>query len=171
MSDDTEDAFDLVRFNRSRDHGVVSPPERGAHFTQDGFMFGADGRVAPDWLDEQGKSRLRRKAARAKADRAADQARRKSLVAAGIDPDEPDDGTEPRKPRRAVASDVTEEGDGAPDGAGVNLIAWAKGERKFQWFKIKSAFLEQHAKAVENKEDALVWLVDNDFIDKDEVNI
>jgi hypothetical protein len=166
MADIDDEIFDLVKLDRTRHGARVTPPENGAHWEQDGFYFDNEGRLAPAWLTEKDKDRLRRKAARAKASNAAEAARRKALIAAGIDPDQEEDD----------AGNVTAKSAGpakAPAEAGksdaVDLLAWARGELKAPWFKVRAAFEAQHAVSVENKEDAMIFLVKAGLMVADEV--
>lgn len=161
---DDNEIFDLVRLDRSRHFAQVHPEEKGAHFEQDGFYFGMDGRIAPAWLSDKDKDRLRRKAMRAKAAQTAEAARRKALLAAGIDPDqdEDDNGNVTAK-ASAVTSNKPE---GKSDA--LDLVAWGRGELKAPWFKVRAAFEAQYSRSVENKEDALIFLIDQKLIVADE---
>ena len=37
----------MMRLDRNRPHGRVQPPYKGAHYTQGGYYFAADGRLVP----------------------------------------------------------------------------------------------------------------------------
>lgn len=168
MAEDKDDEFDLVRLDKNRDFDKVTPPEDGAHFHQDNLYFGHDGRLAQAWLKPADKERVRRKVARAKAEDAANKARREALKKAGIDPDakDPDAGQAPSRSAKPSAPAELEK-----DSATVDLLAWARGEAKVSWFKVRQAFVAQHAREVENKEDALIFLADQGLINADEVGV
>lgn len=168
MADENDD-YDLIRLDRSRHFAVVAPPENGAHFHQDDLYFDHSGRIATEWLSEKDKERIRRKIARAKAEQAADRARRDALKKAGLDPDQADEDALKGKATGSKAAPAVEPEKG--DGSTVDLKAWARGELKVSWFKVRQAFVAQHSKEVENKEDALIFLADQGLIGADEVGV
>ena len=144
-----------IRLDRSRSHDVVFPPESGAHFYQDGLYFCHEGKVVEDMIDAHGEKAIRRKTARAAAKKAAEEAYAKALAEDGVDPEQ-------------IAIEVEKAREtGSTDTGALDLVAWAKGEKKYQFFAVRKAFQEQHGKHINDRNDAIDWLVENGHLPED----
>lgn len=162
--DQIKEAANLIKLNKSRDFGVCFPPENNVHFHQDGFYFDAKGNLCLHMLDEEATKRLRRLAVIRAADVAAEEAREKRLQELGASPEDIA-ASKAESAQPAVGNGVDAENS-------VDLVGWAKGEKKYSFLKIPVAFRDQYSVATINtKEDAINWLVENGKIAEDQVKI
>ncbi len=138
-----------ITLDRSRHVGTVFPPENGAVHFQDGLLFKNDGTLALDAMDGPALKRLEKAIVRRKADIAAEEAKRAVYAKLGIDPAE----LEGMSAGEFIAKTAeVNPGD-------INLVAWAKGETKYQWFQVRAAAKEQYGIAL-NSEDGKKHLID-----------
>ncbi len=154
--------YSKIKLDRSRPFDSCHPSENNAHFYQDHLYFTHGGELVVAMLDEHGHKALKRKTARAAAKKAAEEAFAKALVDAG---ENEADVAEVMKAAEAAGAEVV------ADPNAIDLIAWAKGQRKYVFGQIRKAFSEQHSKVISDKRDALEWLVDNGLIDEDDIAI
>lgn len=148
-----------IKLDKSRDHAVVFPPENGAHFYQDGLYFSHDSSLVVDMIDENGAKILKRKEAKAAAQKAAAEVYRNMLKEGGV----ADEEIEAELGKAKDAGTVT------ADPEAIDLLAWAKGQKNYPFFQVRKAFQTQHAKVINDKADGLEWLVLNDKIEADEI--
>lgn len=52
----------MKTLDRSRNHGTIHPPHEGAHYTQDGYYFDAEGKLVEALLKPEQKAALAKKA-------------------------------------------------------------------------------------------------------------
>lgn len=156
-----------IRLDRSRHFAIVTPPENGAHFHQDGLYFTHGGEVVEDMIDEAGVKAIKRRNAQAAAKAAAEDAYRKALEEQGMEPDAIKGEIE----RVKNAGALTDAAAGAANSQAVDLIAWAKGHKQYPWFTVRKAFTDQHSRDVENKANALDFLADEGLIAPEDINI
>ena len=113
------------RFDKTRDHGTITPPWHGALYHQDGAYFAHDGEFLFTDADQPGVAKTA--GASAPAKQAANPTQE-----AGDANSEAEGATTPAttmKPPRTPP-------------APVDLAAWAKGETKYPFFAVKKAFAE-----------------------------
>jgi hypothetical protein len=142
----------LIKLDKSKPFAVVVPPENGAHFHQDGFYFDHHGALATEMLDDAGKERLRKLENRKKADAAAAEARKKFMAQSGLT----DADLEGEDALTNVMQAATAESSG-----GVDLVAWAKGEKQYPFFAIRKAAKDQYAYLGDTRDAIITWMVDN----------
>lgn len=116
-----------LKLDRSRHYaesspGVPGPDGRISKWSQDGFYFDVDGDVIDGLMSPQDKARYERMLVEQEAERKADEARRKALAEAGIDPDS------------VTYIKTQEESSGS-----VDLRAWVLGKRQYPWATIREA--------------------------------
>ena len=153
------------KLDRSRPFGIVTPPWENAHFEQGGFHFDVNGDVVKELITDELEARLQKDAARAKADQAAEKARKEALKKLGLDPNDPDLAT---KALDAVASGAATTGAGSDD---VDLIAWAKAEKQYPFTKVRGALAAEHNFLATDARAAVAFLVDNGKIEADQVKV
>jgi ATP-dependent protease HslVU (ClpYQ) ATPase subunit len=131
-----------LKLDRSRDvhesfPGEICPTtgKRGV-WCQDGYYFDNDGNVLPDLLGADDKKRLAIREKQLEAERHAKETLRKSLIAAGLDPDEVEINVTP-KSANATQSVVEEET--------VDLRAWFRKEKPYPWFKVRAQLKEDYS--------------------------
>ena len=151
-----------IRLDKNKTHSIVTPPEGGAHFYQDGFYFTHEGGLVEDMLDEAATKKLAKREARAAADARKDELYRQELANQGLNEKEVDEAMQ-----EAKAEDATVEA----DPKAIDLIAWAKGQKKYVWFQVVKAFADQFSVNVSDKRNALEWLADEGKIAEDEIAI
>ena len=149
MAHEFEGALTL---NKKKAYGVVSPPENGAHFCQEGFYFTAQGALVthPELLKDKDRARLERMVARKGAEEDARKAYLAALKAKGL--------------TEADVAEIVATG-GAPtqpaneaNGA-VDSIGWGKGLVNYPFFTVKKAFSEQFFVDITNADDGVIFLV------------
>ena len=158
---DAPSIFDAIRFDPDREHGVVTPPDRGAHYSQDGFHFGSDHKLAKEWLTDADEAKLVKRAARAEADRAAEAARVKMLRKLGVDPED-ETGDDPAKTGQSAPPAVA---------GPVDFVAWATAEKKYLWQDVQKAFRDRHQRDFTSSEDALDFLVEEQIVGPADVKL
>jgi len=150
----------LVKLDKSKPFAVVVPPENGAHFHQDGFYFDHHGVLAQLMLDDEAKERLRKLENRKKADAAAAEARKKFLEQSGLTPADLEGEDALTNVMQAATVDA----------GGIDLVAWARGQKQYPFFAVRKAVKEQYAYAGDTRDAILTWMVDNKKIAESDVN-
>jgi len=150
-----------ITLDKSRPFGVVFPPE-GAHFYQDGFYFTHGGELVEDMLDDEATKKLKRREASAAAEKRRDEIYREELAKQGLDEGEISEAIAEQK---ATNAEVVE------DPKAVDLVAWAKGQRKYVFGQVRKAFADQYGFAVADKRNGIEFLIDNGKIVEDDVAI
>lgn len=132
---------DFVRpsLDRSKPFGVVTPPENGAHYAQDGLHFDAEGVLVDDMLSADDVRKIERRSIEARANAAAAEARAKFLADNGLSPDDPNLSTKLVE----VATEAQRSAQDQTDPKDVDILGWARGEKTYPWFKVSAAAREQ----------------------------
>lgn len=151
----------LPKFDKTKDHGIVTPPERNAHFEQGGYYFDQNGDLVEALLTDEDKARLKKDALNREADRAASEARAKFLEENGLAADDPDLA----KKVIAVAQAA-----GAPV-ENIDLVAWAKAEKVYPFGKVRDAAFKQHNFTATDARALVAFMVDNQIVKEDEVKV
>lgn len=167
---------DMVRLDRSKPFGVVFPPtDEGTHFEQDGINFGASGELVGklEEMPDATKRKLRARLAQAAGDKAANEARAKAMREFGVSADEIDAALKPKPtPRQQTVGNLPQtpaETTTPEAGEKMDLVAWAKGEQNYQFFKVKKQFgLQHNYEGMQTREDGVNWLIDNGLLDEAE---
>ena len=154
-----------LTLDRDAHYGTIFPPdENGAVFLQNDFHFDGQGKLVLAALTDGDRARLKRMQARKGAAQAAETARRKSLEAAGLDPDQPADPSEIADlPRRTPAGNAS----GAP--ASIDLVAWAQGKVPLAWHIVRDAAEQQFGYDARDKRALIEFMLDNGKISQGEV--
>lgn len=155
-------AYADIRLDKARNHSVVFPPEGGAHFFQDGFYFTHEGDLVEDMLDEASTKKLAKRKARAEADARKEEIYRQELANQGLNETEVAEAIE-----EAKADNVQVEA----DASAIDLVAWAKGQKKYVFGQVRKAFKDQFAVDVPDKKTGIEFLVDEGKISDDDVKI
>lgn len=148
--------------DKSKPHGIVTPPWEGAHYEQNGFHFDAAGDIVKELITPDLTKRLENAAARATAEKAADAARKAAFKKIGLDPDDPD---------LAVKAVEAAAAAGTGGGGDLDLVAWAKGEKAYPFAKVRGALLEQKDFVATDMRAAIAFMVDNSMIDQADVKV
>ena len=151
----------LPKFDKTKDHGIVTPPERGAHFEQGGYYFNQEGELVEEMLTPADRDRLKKEALNREADRAASEARAKFLEENGLTADDPDLA----KKVIAVAQAA-----GAP-AENIDLVAWAKAEAVYPFAKVRKAAQDKHNFTATDARALVAFMVDNNLVKEDEVKV
>lgn len=151
-------------FDKNKPFGQVFPPENGAHFAQDGFHFDVDGNLVEDMLTDADVKRLETLALEKKANAAAAAARAAFLKDNGLDPNDPNLTT---KLIEVSAAAQQQQDAGGP----VDLVAWAKGEAQYKWFKVMAAAKEQHSFVATDARALVAFLVDQKLVAEADVKV
>jgi|HubBroStandDraft_4_1064222.scaffolds.fasta_scaffold81156_2 hypothetical protein len=146
-----EDTATLVKLDKGKPFATVCPPENGAHFHQDGFYFDHHGNLAKEMLDADAHERLRKLENRKKADAAANEARKKFMEQSGLT----DTDLEGEDAVSTIMQAAT------MDSKGIDLVAWAKGEKSYPFYAIRKAVKDQYSYAGDTKDAIITWMVDN----------
>jgi hypothetical protein len=150
-----------LRLNKTRDHGIVNPPENGAHYYQDGFYFSNEGDLVthPALLTPETEAKLERHVKLEAARRAGEVARRKSLEAEGINPDDID---------AALSGDEAED----EESEDFNFVGWLRGEFKAPFFTIRKAVSEKYKVNLNKQKEVVDFLViEQRLVDPSEVKV
>ena len=158
----TPDAADLIKLDKSKTYGTVFPPENNAHFFQDGFYFTASGDLVREMLDEAATKKLARRTARVAADRRKEELYRQELAAQGLDETEV---------AEAIAEAKAEDAPIEADPKAIDLVAWARGQKKYVFGQVRKAFKDQYAIDVPDKKTGIEVLVDEGKVGEDEVAV
>jgi hypothetical protein len=150
--------YAMIRLDKSRPHGVVFPPENGAHYAQEGLHFDVKGNLVEAMLTHADKSRLDMTIAKREAEAAADKARQDALKKAGLTDDEIAVANTSR-----IAAQTGKAGDGD-----VDVKAWARGDINVPWFKVRKAIMDQFARDVDNQAAAIEFLIEDGVISADQ---
>lgn len=152
-----------IKLDHSRHVGKVFPPENGAHFAQDGLLFDAHGNLAVSAMDEDAHKRLKRSIVKKHADIEAEKARRAVYDQLGIQESDLEDAS---KAKNIVAALAAPAADGELD-----VLAWARGEIRAEWFKVRAAAQRQFGFAVDDKRHLLDRLVEEKRLKVDEIKV
>jgi hypothetical protein len=138
-------------------HGERAPGDRHAavHYFQDGLPFDVGGYLIPDHPDLMGddpKAKKLRELAERKIKRAEKAAKEKPAAKSDDDADGED--------AEAESDDRDEE---------VNLEAWARGEKDYQWLDITQTIARRYNKRVKDKEAALDLLIEEKVVTVDDL--
>lgn len=150
MSDDTVE----LKLDKSRSYGEVHPPENGACYEQDGFLFDNFGIALVSRMTDEQKERIRIRNARAAAEKKANEARSKALAEAGVEDEEAVVRKKTRGPNKApspAAPKMDEE-------EGPDLVRWAKGEINIPFDKVQTAIRAKHGKNVTSLANAIEFV-------------
>lgn len=154
--------------DRSKPHGIVTPPENGANFAQDGLHFDQDGNLVEDMLTEADVARLQRKSVEAEANKAAETARRAFLADQGLDPDDPDLSTK----LVAVAIEQKKAADDPSSVAGdVDLVAWATKTATYPWYKVAAAARAKHNFVATDARALVAFMIEEKLVAEDQVKV
>lgn len=163
----------LVKLDRSKPYGEIHPPGfKGAHYQQGPFHFDAKGHLVEGMVDEAGRAELKRREIRAKAREAAAKAESDYLAANGEDEPPPPPKPQPRQPIEAAPppEPLTSNDDQPEDG--IDLTAWLKGEKQYQFFTVTKAIRDTYGRSVMDKATAKDFLVyDMKLVDLEDVKI
>ena len=151
-----------IRLDKSKHHSIVTPPENGAHFYQDGFYFTHEGVMVEAMLDESATKKLAKRKARAEAEARKEEIYRQELANQGLNEAEVSEAI-----AEAKAEDVPVEA----DASAIDLVAWAKGQRKYVFGQVRKAFKDQFSVDVADKKTGLEFLQDEGKIAEDEIAI
>jgi hypothetical protein len=146
--------------DKKKPHGIVTPPEHGAHYCQDGFYFGPNGNLVthPNLLGEKARARLKRTIARKDAEAESRKAYLEALKKKGLTEDD--------------VAEILSTG-GAPTTAvsaasgPIDLIGWGKGLVKYPFFSVKKAFMDEFHVDIANSDDGVIFLVKEGKIGQD----
>jgi hypothetical protein len=152
-----------IKFDKSKPHSVIYPPEQHhekktgavAHFEQDGFYFTHKGHLIPEYLTEATEKKLARKTAIAVAEKKREEFLRDELSKQGI---------EGKDLEEAIAEVKTQGVEVKPEPGKIDLAAWARGETKLIWGQVRKAFADQYSRDVDNKPDAIDFLIEQGVI-------
>ncbi len=141
-----------IKIDAKRPYGEIHPNLDGALFEQDGLFFDAAGLLLEDKLTPDQRKALEEREARAKAERAAEAARRKALAEAGLlDEGEVQSEAGAKKARKAAAAAA----ETAKNGEGPDLAQWARGAVQLPFDKVQNAVRELYGRQVTNVTDAI----------------
>lgn len=141
-----------LTLDRSKHFSHVSPPEKGAYFEQGGFYFDHHGNLADEWLTDATRDRLRKILNKKEADKIARAARQKFMEEQGLE--EADLAPDPED---AAAEAAAGDGD-------VDIIAWAKGQKKYRFFSVVAAVSKRYNYEGSDRRSILEFLVNNGVI-------
>ena len=151
----------LPKFDRSKAHGIVTPPEQGAHFEQDGFYFTQEGELVEALMSPADKARVKNVALQREAARRAEDARLAFLAENGIAADDPDREKKVIEAARTIAE----------SGGGVDLVAWAKGEKAYPFAKVRKAAEEKYSFTATDTRSLVEFMIDAKKIAEGEVKV
>lgn len=120
-----------LTLDRSKHHSIVTPPEKGAHFEQNGFYFDYKGDLAEEWLTDATRERLRKIINKKEADKIARAARQKFMQEQGLS-------------EADLAADADDQADAAAGDDEVDIVAWAKGTKKYRFFSVVAAVSKRY---------------------------
>lgn len=138
--------------DRSRPYGTVHGEETdGAFFEQDGFLFDNEGLLLERLLTADQRKSLELMKAKRHAAEMAKEAYAAAMKDAGMTDVPP--GAPPVIVSENAPPPAPEPGD-----AKVDLLAWMKGEQKYQFFAVTKAVREQHGFAASDKSSVVKFL-------------
>ena len=147
-----EDFSHLIKFDKTKEYGTVVPPERGAHFFQNGFYFDHHGKLAHEWLDEEAHTRLQKIATKKLADAAAQKAREEFLKSNGLTPADIGEGEDALD--AVIALKQTNSTD-------IDLPGWARGEKQYAFGVVRKAARDQYSYEGADKSSLIEWMIQN----------
>src|SRR5215211_1918621 len=131
-------------------HFEEGDPMNGAKWAQDGFLFNNDGELLESALTEKDKKRLEEILARNEALDAAKKAfMEKAPTTSAADLD------------RIINTDLLNK---APDDGEIDLVAWARGEKAYNYGKVAKAFRDRFHQSPVNKKQGLEILAEHGLI-------
>ncbi len=148
------DLKELVSLDRGKPFGIVTPPHEGAHYDQDGFLFDQNGALVEALLTHEGRSKLQRLSFKKQADAAAAAAKREAYAKMGVS----DAGQADIEAAAAPAASA------APAADGVDIIAWALGQKVYPWPVVRKAAEEAYHVSVISADQLREWMQDNGMV-------
>jgi hypothetical protein len=140
--------------DRSRPYGTVhGETTDGAFFEQDGLLFDNEGLLLEHLMTAEQKKSLELVKAKRHAEAMAQEAYAAAMKDAGMTDVPP--GAPP-----VIVSENAPPPAADPGDAKVDLLAWMKGEQKYQFFAVTKAMREQYGFAASDKSSVVKFLQD-----------
>lgn len=112
-----------VRLDPTKDKAVVFPPEKGAHFHQDGFYFDFHGALAPDMLTSADEVRLRKLLNKRAVKKQMERTKIEFMKEHGLSPEDLEDSD------AVITAVVTST-------IPVDIVGWARAEVKYPFHRV-----------------------------------
>lgn len=139
-----------LTLDRNRPYGEVHGEDTGgAYFDQDGFLFDFEGKLIEALLTSAQRDQIDKMKAQAEAQASARAAYEQSLRAAGLNPADAPPMEDPEAEPPAPSQEGT-----------IDLAGWAMGTKRYHFFTVKSALLEQYNFSATNSDAARKFLRD-----------